>query len=596
MQRFALIHAGLMAVVCRVIWSGTVAVVLPIASASASTETTVSFSSPFYPVSLWSNDLTALADEKGLAGPYTVFVDADCTLSASRCFGAGVCFQLQPGAQIGVDVDQILTIHSPAHVKCPAAQMAFAPLEGAKVVFTAGGVVNPGWWGAVPDANADHTAGIQAALDAAQAANGGTVVLFGGTYVVDGLTLGSNTILTGMAGATLRLRDGAFGSIVTAEGKENITVENLVLDMNGANQGDPNVPVTKRGLHLRSVGNACVMNCRFVNLFEYAIDVYRGSHIWIENNHFTGDLQGNPSEWALKDIHVAAASHVTIRNNTLIHGVPSDLHHGVVGIFLSSVSHVDVRDNELQYCGCDKAGRHQGGAIDLYNRCKNVNIVDNVLSECNYIGCRISRSTDILFERNYVAPQAEGYEDAVQVCSLSSTPTERVWIMDNVLRTAKNDGAGVYVVNTTNAAGYEPNEVYVLSNRIEGWHGVRSHWGCRGLRVMDNLIRANYYGIHCSEGAAVLSDAIIAGNHLDMSGNSSVPSVWVEGADTHVNGNTILKAHLGLALRIASGGCVNRNIIEASRYHVLLYNNNQDLVLSDNELIGEGKKYYRKSR
>jgi hypothetical protein len=69
--------------------------------------------------------------------------------------------------------------------------------------------------------------------------------------------------------------------------------------------------------------------------------------------------------------------------------------------------------------------------------------------------------------------------------------------------------------------------------------------------------------------------------------------LWVSGEDIEIYGNTIMSAYRGMSLRIPSGGRVHDNTIEARSYHILLYNECQDLFLDDNQLIGTGPKYYK---
>ena len=144
------------------------------------------------------------------------------------------------------------------------------------------------------------------------------------------------------------------------------------------------------------------------------------------------------------------------------------------------------------------------------------------------------------------------------------------------------------------AAGKEPNEIYVLNNTIEGWYGVRVVRGCHGLLVSGNSIATRYPGIRLEKGAsAALRGVAVANNHLDMSRSVSQYALGVNGEDTEIYGNTIVSAYRGMSLHIASGGRVHDNTVEARSYHILLYNDCQNLFLDDNQLIGTGPKYYK---
>ncbi len=539
-------------------------------------------------VSKWSHDLDALLDAQGLSGSYTVWIDTNCTISANRTTGPGVYYQFKSGCKISAAGATTLTIHSPANVSAEACQQVFG--SGVTIRFTESGTVYPKWWGATGNGSTDDTATIQAAIDAI---GDGTVLLRRGTYIVDGLRADRGTILKGDDGSTLKLRDRAVGSILSITGQNDISIENLTFDMNGANQGNPGVPITKRGIYATPVSNLQIRDCRFINLFECGVDVYRGSYISIENCYFSGKVEGNPTEWAVKDIRAAGCSHLAVRGCAFDHDAPADMDHGVVGIYLSAVSQSTIDGNLLRYCGADHGGHHQGAAIDLYNNNRDVGITNNTLEECNYMGCRISRSSDIRFEGNFVKIADAGYVCTVLINGDGVLGADRVWIVDNTLKTAANDGEGVLIVGN-DAAGKEPNEIYVLNNTIEGWYGVRVVRGCHGLLVSGNSIATRYSGIRLEKGAsAALRGVAVANNHLDMSRSVSQYALGVNGEDTEIYGNTIMSAYRGMSLHIASGGRVHDNTVEARSYHILLYNDCQNLFLDDNQLIGTGPKYYK---
>jgi len=146
-------------------------------------------------VSQWSNDLDALLDEKGLSGTYTVLIDHDCTLSASRTTGPGVYYWFMPGCTVSGKGSPVWKINSPSHIQAGQRQQIIE--RTARLRFTNGGTVFPGWWGAAGDAMADDAASIQAAITAVST-NGGQVSLPAGSYRIgSSLTLTSNMRLVG---------------------------------------------------------------------------------------------------------------------------------------------------------------------------------------------------------------------------------------------------------------------------------------------------------------------------------------------------------------------------------------------------------------
>jgi parallel beta-helix repeat protein len=91
-------------------------------------------------------------------------------------------------------------------------------------------------YGTIGDGVSDDTAAIQAAIDATNAAGGGTVLFPPGTYLTDSLTLYSNIELLGSSRAksVLKLVDVPKGALCECGGtagtpKENITFRNLTM-------------------------------------------------------------------------------------------------------------------------------------------------------------------------------------------------------------------------------------------------------------------------------------------------------------------------------------------------------------------------------
>jgi hypothetical protein len=542
---------------------------------------------PVYAVSKWGNDLDALLDRYGLSGTYTVWIDADCTISASRATGTGVHYQFKPGCTVSGSGAPTWTIDSPANVDADTRQQLFEPTVAVR--FAQSGTVRPGWWGAGGDGSSDDTAAIQAAIDAI---GEGTVLIPAGTYLVDGLQVDSGTTLKGDGEAILRLRDHAATGTLNISSQNNIVIEHLTIDMNGSQQGSPNLPAGRHGIDMASADGIRISDCRFLNLFELAVWSYRCNHIGIEKCYFTGDMQGNPTEWRVNDIWLGGTDNTAIEDCIMDHNPPVDRDHGIVGIFLSGCTYIDIKRNQLTYCGRDKAGHHQGAAIDLYHACANVNIEDNRLESCNYYGCRISRCRDVHFTANDVnAP----HQDAIIIYSDAAEDAERIWIENNTIQTKEDSsGRGVYIVGN-DAAGDEPRDIYVLDNAItRGCYGVWCRFGCRGLTVTGNEITTTYPGIRVDKGtSAVLSDVVIANNHLDMSANETTYALGVAGDAVEVSGNVILNAYRGLSLRVPSGGNVHHNTVEASNYHVLFYSETQGLLFTDNELLGTGPEFYK---
>lgn len=143
----------------------------------------VSYNLPWYRTSDYAT-VNALAAAAG-AGPYNIIVDAHRHVTANLALGVGIHVVYEPDFIIEVDNGVTWTIHSPEHVVCPLRQRAFTLTGTGIVAFANGGVVYPGWWGAVGDGATDDSGAIQDAMDAVLAtAMGGTVRFPSADYAV----------------------------------------------------------------------------------------------------------------------------------------------------------------------------------------------------------------------------------------------------------------------------------------------------------------------------------------------------------------------------------------------------------------------------
>jgi hypothetical protein len=131
-------------------------------------------------------------------------------------------------------------------------------------------------YGAVGDGATDATAAIQLAVAAANA-SGGTVFFPAGTYLVGAIasvsiiTMSDNTVVLGEgAGNTvIFLADTSNKNIISAVDKENVSVKNLTINCNGANQ------TTGNGIVFEGVVNFYIDSVELLNarnngiLFQY---------------------------------------------------------------------------------------------------------------------------------------------------------------------------------------------------------------------------------------------------------------------------------------------------------------------------------------
>ena len=159
-----------------------------------------------------------------------------------------------------------------------AAAPALAGLTGpavAAVPKSASRVLDAKAYGAAGDGKTDDTAALQAAIDAARAAGGGTVVIPPGTYRTGTLAIDSRVHLegSGIEATVLKLRDGANDDLLRTHnyaalagsnrptGPFNFSVRDLTLDGNRANVSYANWENTHE-IHmqgLRSLVRGCYL-------------------------------------------------------------------------------------------------------------------------------------------------------------------------------------------------------------------------------------------------------------------------------------------------------------------------------------------------
>jgi polygalacturonase len=203
------------------------------------------------------------------------------------------------------------------------------------------GIVDVRQFGAVGDGVADDTAAIQAAVNAAQAASGTTVLMPQGTYKISvPISIVSPVSIIGMAGATIIAPNFASGSafqIVPPSGwpyDSGVTIANLnfkasVVRTSGAYLSSNNgyyITVTRcqfldgyNGIHLTGIAATgfYVKECIFANNTNdnILIDAATGlqgpvdvvlQDLWIHGN--------GPSGQSVSGVHIKAAGDITLRH------------------------------------------------------------------------------------------------------------------------------------------------------------------------------------------------------------------------------------------------------------------------------------------
>jgi len=449
--------------------------------------------------------------------------------------------------------------------------------------------------GATADGSTDDTTAVQAAADAVGAGGGGVLYFPPGTYVLDGVTLSSNTTVLGDGAetTTLKLKDKATGHVFSARRKDHITICGVTLDMNAAGQGDPGVTFAHCGLHATWVSFLHVSDCRFENVFEASLYLSGCAYVSVEDCSFAGDTVGNPTEWAVMDIRAVAGKHQCFARNYHWHTQPADYNYGVTGLFVSDANDVAITNNTIVNCGrLQNLSGHQTAAIDLYSGNQNVIVRDNTVLDYLVWGIRI-RGRNILVGGNYFSSTSPSSHDAaVEVGQGNGVPAYDIVISENVIETLTTDGYGVQL--ELGAPVPEPCNVSIIGNRISGYRNIYAV-AADGLTIIDNhLIPYNQAITFVEANNLDINDVTIRGNYVDASNLTSTAAMNVDMTDHGVVAdNVILDAYQGIMLRIATGGRCYNNIVDASNSHYLIYNTSPRLFFHNNLAIGTDAKIWQ---
>ncbi|MDQ3730322.1 MAG: right-handed parallel beta-helix repeat-containing protein [Actinomycetota bacterium] len=121
-------------------------------------------------------------------------------------------------------------------------------------------------YNATGDGTTNDRAAIQAALDAANTAGGGTVFFPKGTYILgSALTLRSNVHLTCAGGTVLKLQNGVQSYMALGTNVSNVTIEGLIFDLNKANTTDGGADTSQMAVYLLASSAAGITKCAIRN-------------------------------------------------------------------------------------------------------------------------------------------------------------------------------------------------------------------------------------------------------------------------------------------------------------------------------------------
>ncbi|MBZ0215256.1 MAG: TIGR03808 family TAT-translocated repetitive protein [Fimbriimonadaceae bacterium] len=391
-----------------------------------------------------------------------------------------------------------------------AAHAAISPSTGALDVSQYG--VNPGRPG-------DQSTELQNAINDS-AHLGMPLFLPPGRYMVSGIELPDNTMVTGVPGQTRLIFSGGT-TMLRARGARRVTLTNLAIG--GA--GNQLIGDTAGLVHLEDVSDAEIVNCMIVGSSENGLSLYGVSGVVrdCEISHaaktglFANDSRG--LEISANKVHDCADNGIQVWRST----------KGDDATF--------VTNNRISNIAATSGGSGQyGNGINIF-RAGSVMVSNNRITDCAYSAVRSNAGSNCQIIANSCARFGEvalyaefGFEGAIMANNLVEKAAAGISI------TNFNEGGrlavctGNIIRNLSGRTGPDEPDVrgfgigveadtVVNANVIEDapLAGITLGWGehLRNVTVTSNIVRNSEIGVRVSvapgAGNAIISENMISG-------------------------------------------------------------------------------------
>lgn len=420
-------------------------------------------------------------------------------------------------------------------------------------------------FGAKGDGVTDDTSAIQAALNAANAAGGGTVYLPAGTYITQTLQLYSSIRLAGdgIANTTLRLKSGTNADLLWGGSANAALINGNAASGTGSNGGLSDWSICDMTLDSNRAGQSSGTSY-ILRVYGYGFELRHAAFI----GGFTGgvllDWNGNtlPSPDSMEARLIDVKIHDTNGVGLVWYG-PHDSQWHMVHIWNtgSHDAYIGVHANGVQASNCH-----------FYKPATGNNSVVLLVegTGCIFAGSEMEGSDTVqvvLLTSNttYVGGTVYGIDDAHPASAFQLgqqaglTPYNLSSFQSGGLTTAKACFACVIDTQITHCVG--TNGVFWLANefqqnliRGEVWQTSGSLFGSATPAFYDTIeVSANAM----PAGAAGSYSLLSCGGHFALQQTSSPQSV--------ATGNTITTVGIGAA-RVTTSGAVTGVILQAGAY------------------------------
>ncbi|HTO33020.1 MAG TPA: TIGR03808 family TAT-translocated repetitive protein [Pararhizobium sp.] len=378
------------------------------------------------------------------------------------------------------------------------------------------GTIDISGYDVIPNGVADQSQAMNRLLnDAAQ--QGLPVFLPAGDYLLSGIVLPDNLLLSGVPGRT-RLLHAGNGRFLAGEGLGRLTLFNLVLDGGGKSLGDE----VEGLLNLRAVKDLTISNCTITGSAKHGIhaELCGGR---IDENSISGA--------AFSGIYAVASEKLAVTCNTVF-----DCGNGgiLVHRWEAGEDGTLVSGNRVYRIAANDGGTGENGnGINVF-RAGGVMVTGNHISDCAFSAIRANSATNVQIADNQCLRSGEtaiysefGFQGAIVSGNLIDGAANGIIICnfneggrlatvnDNLVRNLHVDGPYIH-----DGAGFGfgiavEADTVVTGNVIENapkW-GLMLGWGpyMRDVVATGNLVRGAGGGCYVTvvEGAGT---ALIANN------------------------------------------------------------------------------------
>lgn len=387
---------------------------------------------------------------------------------------------------------------------------------------------------------ANNRSNIQAAIDAASAAGGGTVFIPPGIYKLGagGLKLSSNVTLLGLGGTATCLRpDANANSTGTVMGGVTVyaticsiatdgsKVDGIFLDHSTNSTNGNGIQFGESGASSRTI-NGVIKNCTVYakNVQKYLIYSKLADRMQVYDNYCVGDTDGStPTVTDISGIEIFGADVVEVSGNVVSNCLTGILikSQSVSDVPNSYIKNARVHDNQAAFCSYGIQVNCESGSDKTH---ENVIVHSNTIRDCVNSGIRANQASGSIVRGLLIAGNAVlECKGGIEVWSNAGATTESISVADNVIKRSSLGGATPLVLNP----GYD---VKVSNNTI-----IASTYYGMFIAGSRNDVSGNKFSGSFTDTAITLQNAASYNNvsNNDISGNGISGAIDLIGACTN---------------------------------------------------------------